>query len=294
MGGITPRSVTAGTVTVDGARLEIDWHTPGGTSIGERSPTLVFLHEGLGCVAMWRDFPRLVADDTGARVLVYSRRGHGRSDAISLPRPLTYMHDEARTVVPELLEALDIDDAVLVGHSDGASIALIYAGLEGADARPSSRAAARVRGLVLLAPHVFCEDISVESIREARRAFDVTDLRAKLARYHGTNTDCAFRGWNDAWLDPGFRAWNIEESLPDIRVPILAIQGEDDRYGTLAQIDAIERGSGAPVTRLILHACGHDPSRDAALATRSAITAFVATLAPPPPSKPPRPEPSAQ
>ncbi len=263
--------MTTDTVVVDGARLEVEWH--GRDRLGRgRGPTLVFLHEGLGCVASWRDFPREVAEGAGTPALVYSRRGYGGSDPAPLPRPLTYMHDEALTVLPELLAALDIDDALLVGHSDGASIALIHAG-RGAFPR-------RVRGLVLLAPHVFCEDLSVASIEEARTAFEQGGLRAKLERLHGTNTDCAFRGWNDAWLDPAFRRWSLEELLPGVDIPVLAIQGEDDRYGTLAQIDAIERGVSGRFERLVLPRCGHDPARDAPDATRAAITSFVPTVPP--------------
>lgn len=261
--------MTASRVEVDGVHLEYAWHGVGSPG----TPCLVFLHEGLGCAAMWRDFPALVAGDTGARVLVYSRRGYGASDPVPLPRPLTYMHEEALEVLPALLAALAIDDAVLVGHSDGGSIALIHAG---GGPPPSC-----VRGLVLLAPHVFCEDVSVTSIEAARRAFAEGGLRARLARYHGDNTDGAFKGWNDAWLDPGFRSWNLEAFLPRISVPVLAIQGANDPYGTLAQIDAIERGVRGPFRRLILDACGHDPSRDARDATRAAIREFVATLAPP-------------
>jgi pimeloyl-ACP methyl ester carboxylesterase len=233
---------------------------------------LVFLHEGLGCVAMWRGFPAEVADDTGARAFVYSRRGYGRSDPVPLPRPLSYMHDEALTVLPELLTSLGVDDAVLVGHSDGASIALIHAaGSLGPD---------RVRGLVLMAPHVFCEDVSVASIAEAREAFEHGDLRARLERYHGANTDCAFRGWSDAWLDPAFRRWNLESFLPGIHVPVLVIQGEEDPYGTLAQVEAIERGVSGPCEKLLLPHCGHDPARDAPEAVRAAIREWVANCPP--------------
>jgi len=265
---VSPTAGAASSVVVGGVRLECAWFG----REAARGPVLVFLHEGLGCVRMWRDFPARVADDAGARVLAYSRRGYGDSDAVALPRPLTYMHDEALVILPELLAALEIDDAVLVGHSDGGSIALIYAG--------SGVLPARVRGLLLLAPHVFCEDVSVASIQQARAQFLYGDLRPKLARYHGDNTDGAFWGWNDAWLDPRFRAWNIEEYLPEVRIPVVALQGKQDPYGTLAQLDAIERGVRGPFRRVELDACGHDPTRDAPDATRAAITELVLSLSP--------------
>jgi pimeloyl-ACP methyl ester carboxylesterase len=255
-------------VVAAGRRLEFEWVGDGSGQAD--APTLVFLHEGLGCVAMWRGFPERVARETGCRALVYSRWGYGGSDPVTLPRPLTYMHDEGLVALPELLAALDVKSAVLLGHSDGASIAIIHAG--------SRDGAPRVRGLALLAPHVFCEDIAVESIAEARVAYETTDLRARLARYHGANVDGAFHGWNDAWLDPGFRRWNIEDLLPRVRVPILAIQGDADTYGTLAQLDAIERGCGGPFARLVLPGVGHDPARDAAEATATAVTSFLETL----------------
>jgi pimeloyl-ACP methyl ester carboxylesterase len=241
-----------------GHRLESVWIGPG----PDEAPTLVFLHEGLGCVSMWRDFPARVADATRCGALVYSRWGYGASDAVTLPRPLRYMHDEAATL-EEIVVAQKIRDAILIGHSDGASIAIMAASL------PS------VRALVLEAPHVFCEEISVKSIAAAHDAFTRGDLRARLARHHGDNVDGAFWGWNRAWLDPGFRAWNIEEYLPRVRVPTLVIQGEDDEYGTLAQIDAIERGAAARVERIVLSACGHAPHRDRPAETLAAITRFV-------------------
>jgi len=216
-------------------------------------PPLVFLHEGLGSVAMWKDFPERVARATGCGALVYSRHGYGRSDPITAPRPVRYMHDEALVTLPELLDALEIERPVLVGHSDGGSIALIHAGGSG---RP-------VGGLVLLAPHVFVEDLSVASIAAAREAYAATDLGEKLARYHA-DVDSAFRGWNDVWLHPDFRAWNIEEYLPRIRCPILAIQGQQDPYGTMDQIRRIVRGARA-VPHVEVHEveqCGHSAHRD--------------------------------
>jgi pimeloyl-ACP methyl ester carboxylesterase len=200
--------------------------------------------------------------------LVYSRWGYGKSDPRAPPWPLTYMHVEALASLRQVLEAADVRDAVLVGHSDGGSIALIFAG----SGLPQAQ---RVRSLVLLAPHVFVEDVSVSSIAATADAYRTGDLRERLERRHGANVDGAFWGWNGAWLDPGFRTWNIEEYLPRVRVPSLVIQGRDDPYGTLAQVDAVERAAGAPVTRLVLDACGHSPHRDQPDAVVDAIRRFV-------------------
>lgn len=245
-----------------GRRLEYVWHGP---PPGE-APTLVFLHEGLGCVSLWRDFPARLAEATGCGALVYSRAGYGRSDPVPLPRPVRFMHDEGLRVLPEVLDAAGVRDAILVGHSDGASIALVHAG---------SGAADRVRALVLEAPHVFVEDVSVASIAAIGEAYRDTDLRARLARHHGGNVDCAFHGWNGVWLDPEFRAWNIEDCLPRVAVPVLVVQGEADEYGTVAQVEAIRRQAAGPVETVILPGVGHSPHRDAPDATLEAMARFV-------------------
>lgn len=248
---------------LSGGEVEIAWH-------GERAPgaaTLVLLHEGLGSLGLWRDFPARLAAATGLPALAYSRFGYGGSDPCALPRPLRYMHDEGLSVLPELLARLEIGTYVLIGHSDGASIAIIHAG---------GAARAGLLGAVLMAPHVFNEEISVRSIAAARRAYESGDLRARLERWHGANVDCAFLGWNGAWLDPGFRDWNIEEYLSGVRVPLLVIQGGDDEYGTLAQVEAIRAGAGAEV--LVLEQCGHSPHRDREGETLEAIVRFVARL----------------
>ncbi|HYH19741.1 MAG TPA: alpha/beta hydrolase [Azospirillum sp.] len=254
-----------GFLDVAGARLEYRWIAPARTG----RPTLVFLHEGLGCVALWKDFPDRVAAATGCGALVYSRAGYGRSSPVPVPRPLRYMHDEGLEVLPALLDQLDLRDVVLVGHSDGASIALIRAGND---------RGGRLSGAVVMAPHVFNEDVSVASIAKAAEAYRDGDLRSRLRRLHGDNVDCAFWGWNRAWLDPGFRAWNIEEHLPGIRVPVLAIQGSDDEYGTAAQVEAIEAKAGGPVEVLMLDGCGHSPHRDQPEATLAAIRDFVGAI----------------
>ena len=252
-------------LTVDGTRLECAWHGPA----PDRAPTLVFLHEGLGCVELWREFPAQLAAATGCGALVYSRRGYGRSDPCELPRPLTYMHDEGLQVLPSLLAAAQVRECVLVGHSDGGSIALVYAG---------GTPAPLLRGVITEAAHVFCEDLSVRSIQAAREQFLEGPLREGLARYHGKNVDCAFWGWNDAWLDPGFRHWNLEEYLPTIRVPVLALQGEDDEYGTRAQAESIARQAGAGAEIRMFRDCRHAPHRDQPAETLAAMTRFIQGL----------------
>jgi pimeloyl-ACP methyl ester carboxylesterase len=234
---------------------------------GAHRPVLVFLHEGLGSVALWKDFPRRVVEATGCSALVYSRYGYGQSEPLAAPHAVDYMHREALEVLPELLGKLAVSDPILIGHSDGASIALIHAGA----------AQWPVRGLVAMAPHVFVEDITIESIAQARVAFDTSDLPRKLGRYHA-DVNSAFRGWNDIWLHPAFRAWNIEESLPGIACPILLIQGQDDRYGSMAQIEAIERQVRGPVRTLRLPGCGHSPYVDQPEQTLQGIATFVEEL----------------
>jgi len=228
-------------------------------------PTLVFLHEGLGSLAMWRDFPRRVAHATSCNALVYSRYGYGNSEPLHEDRTVRYMHDEALVALPELLDKLGVARPILVGHSDGASIALIHAGGAGR--------AGTVAGLVLMAPHVMVEDISVASIAAAKLAYEATDLPAKLGRYHA-DIDSAFRGWNRIWLDPDFRDWNIEQYLPRISCPVLAIQGRDDEYGTLEQLRRI--GRAVPDAELVdLADCRHSPHKDQPDAVLEAITRFV-------------------
>jgi pimeloyl-ACP methyl ester carboxylesterase len=252
-------SVTLVDIAVAGHRLEVH-RIPGRQP---RTPELVFLHEGLGSVSHWKDFPAQVAATTGCPVTLYSRYGSGNSDLLAGSRPVRYMHDEALHSLPDLLAQLDIVNPILVGHSDGASIALIYAGAHD-----------RVRGLVLLAPHVFVEDLSVASIAEAKIQFETTDLATKLARHH-QDAARTFWGWNNIWLHPEFRSWNIEEYLPRVTCPILAIQGLDDQYGTMAQVDAISRQSGGTVEILPLAECRHSPQRDQPAATLEAIARFV-------------------
>lgn len=233
-----------------------------------RAP-LVFLHEGLGSVGLWRDVPDRVRAATGApTTLVYSRHGHGRSVVVTEPAPVSYMHHEADVVLPALLHRLGIERPVLIGHSDGASIALLHAG-----------AGHDVAGLVLLAPHVFVEDVTVASIEAVRDRFDTTDLAERMSRHHDDAT-ATFRRWNDVWLSRAFRTWDITDRLGAIEAPVLVIQGLADEYGTLAQVDAIEAGVSGPCERLVLDGVGHAPHLEAPDATIAAITRFVTGLRP--------------
>jgi pimeloyl-ACP methyl ester carboxylesterase len=229
------------------------------------APTLIMLHEGLGSVGQWGDFPDRLATATSTGVFVYSRAGYGQSSPVPLPRPLTYMHDEALEVLPKLLDAIGFRRGILIGHSDGASIATIYAG---------SVQDHRIRGLSLIAPHFVVEDVSIASIAAAKQAYESTDLREKLARWH-KHVDVAFRGWNEAWLDPEFRNWDIAESLAYIRVPVQIVHGEADQYGTLRQIEIAKEECYCPVDVTVLPGIGHAPHREAPNRTLIAVSDFV-------------------
>lgn len=254
-----------GFVDVDGARLEYRHIGPA----PETAPTIVMLHEGLGAITMWRDFPDQLAEATGFGVFVYARQGYGKSSPCALPRPLDYMTREAVDVVPKLLDVIGFRRGVLLGHSDGGSIAAIYAG---------HHEDPRLAGTVLMAPHFFTEDFGIASIAEARKAYDTTDLRGKLMRHHFDNVDCAFEGWAGAWLDPKFREWDITEFLPPTRTPTLVVQGKDDQYGTVAQVDAVVEMSGGPVETALLDDCGHSPFRDQPDAALDVSAAFIKRL----------------
>lgn len=250
-------TLAAGTRT---ERLEVLHIAP------ERSGTpLVFLHEGLGSVAAWRDFPRTLCERLGARGIVYSRRGYGQSDALTAPRETDYLHREAHDVLPALLAHLGIAAPLLVGHSDGGSIALLYA------ARHTPVA------IAIMAPHVLVEDVTLEGIRVARQTWSAggpsNRLREALTRVH-SDAAGAFFGWNDAWLAPAFAHWNIESEIESVRCPVLALQGVDDQYGTLEQLDRIARRVQGPCTLLKLDACGHAPHRDQPDAVSAAIAAL--------------------
>lgn len=247
---------------ISGAGIEYRLITASDTD----KPTLVFLHEGLGCTALWKDFPDQLCQMTGCPGFVYSRLGYGGSDPCTLPRPLDYMQQEAQQLLPKILVHFGIEDVILIGHSDGASISLVYAG---ADISP------RPRAVIAMAPHVFCEEISVRGIRQAKQLYDQGDLKIRLSKFHGMNTQTAFYGWNDAWLDPDFMHWNIENFLPTISAPVLVVQGLQDSYGTLAQVDAIEKSVAGLFDKLLLDRCGHNPWSEKNDNVLSAVTKFI-------------------
>lgn len=255
---------------------ETRWISAGGKRLEGRcwgpapdtAPTLVLLHEGLGSAGLWKDFPEKLADRTGYGVFAYSRAGYGGSDPVELPRPLDYMTREAIDVLPHVLDAIGFQRGVLLGHSDGASIAALYAG---------TIEDFRIRGLCLISPHFFTEPSGLAAIAEAKLQYETGELRERLARHHG-DVDNAFRGWNDAWLDPRFKAWNIEEAIAYIRVPVLAIQGDRDQYGTLAQIDALRNELYSPLDAKIFIGGKHAPHLERPDETVDVVADFLATL----------------
>jgi pimeloyl-ACP methyl ester carboxylesterase len=250
-----------GFLTIDGSDLEYRMIGPA----PDQAPAIVMLHEGLGSAALWGDFPDRLQAATSAGVFVYSRAGYGASTPVKLPRPLDYMHIEALEVLPKLLERIGFRRGLLVGHSDGASIAAIYAG--GVQDH-------RVQGLALIAPHFVVEDISVASIAGITQAYKTTDLKAKLARWH-KDVDNAFYGWSGAWLDPEFRDWDISEYLAYIRVPVAIVQGVNDEYGTIRQVEIAREECYCPVDVTEIPGAGHSPHREAPGATLDAISEFA-------------------
>ncbi|OUR77022.1 alpha/beta hydrolase [Alphaproteobacteria bacterium 46_93_T64] len=230
---------------VDGVQLE-------GKCLGPSpadTDTIVLLHEGLGSVELWRDFPEKLAAETGFGVFVYSRQGYGRSDPIKLPRPLSYMNVEGEQVLPMVLDEIGLKSGFLLGHSDGGSIAAIYAACHQDD---------RLKAISLIAPHFFSEPISTAAIRKVSDKYERSDLRQKLSKYHA-DVDGAFRGWCDSWLDPEFAHWNIEDFISNIRVPVLAVQGREDEYGTLKQMETLQVEINSPLQIEVFDKCGHSP-----------------------------------
>jgi pimeloyl-ACP methyl ester carboxylesterase len=251
----------------NGARLKMEYQWVGASR--SEQPVVVFLHEGLGSIALWKGFPEKFCLDHGLAGLVFSRYGYGQST----PRPAAerwpvgFMHEQAHEVLPAFLSHLGIQNPWLFGHSDGASIALLYA----------ARFSDRLSGIVVAAPHIFVEDITIDSIRAARDVYLTQDLRSRLARYHAS-ADSAFWGWNDVWLDPAFRTWNIEDELGAITCPVLALQGADDEYGTLEQVHGIRRKISAAQI-VVLPDCGHSAHRDQPEALSREAARFIAGVA---------------
>lgn len=252
-------------VEAGGHRLFAERILPGKNLSKGKSPTIVFLHEGLGSIGQWRDFPAALCMMTGLAGLVYERWGYGKSDPVSLPRPTRYMHDEALTILPEILEKCAVRESILVGHSDGGTIALIFASVH-----PE-----HVLGVVTEAAHVFVEDVTVKGIEEAVQIYRTTDFPERLAKYHGANTDGMFRGWAETWLSEEFRSWNVEEYLPGVLCPVLVIQGVEDRYGTPAQVESITGKVTGPAGKLLIPACGHIPHHEARPTVLAAVRQFI-------------------
>jgi pimeloyl-ACP methyl ester carboxylesterase len=254
-------------ITADGHRLWAEYIGLAPAPSGER-PTLVFLHEGLGSIGQWRDFPLLLGQTTGLPALVYDRWGHGRSEGLSGPREIRYLHDEALRSLPEVLDRIGIEKAILIGHSDGGSIAIIFA----------ATWPERVQGVITEAAHVFVEDVTVQGIRQAVRIFETTNLPIRLRAYHGDNTEPMFRGWADIWLAREFRDWNIEEYLPKINSPLLAVQGANDEYGTPAQVEAIVKLAAGRAQGLLIPDCGHIPHHQAKDRVLSEMKRFITSI----------------
>ena len=251
-----------------GHKLRVRRLSHSGNDGEDSRPTLVFLHEGLGSIEMWHDFPEALLKKTGCNGLLYDRWGHGQSDPIDVQRTLRYVHDEALDSLPGVLRHCEVNDSVIIGHSDGGSIALIFA----------AEYPELVRGIITEAAHVFVEEITLEGIKDALEVYKNTDLREKLARYHGDNTERIFRAWHETWLQPEFKGWNIEDCLPKITCPVLVIQGEDDQYGTEAQVESIAGRVAGSAKPLLIPNCAHIPHKEATDRVLNEMTEFILGL----------------
>ena len=261
-------------LSVNHRRISAEIIEPVSRRSAKQSPSLIFLHEGLGSIAQWRDFPTMLCTMTGLPTLVYERYGHGQSDAPETPKSINYLHEEALTILPVVLDQLNIHDAILIGHSDGGSISLIFAACHGN----------KLRGVITEAAHVFVEDVTLTGIRRAVEMYKTTDLRKRLYQYHKGNTDSMFLAWADTWLDPIFRNWKIEEYLMRITCPLLVIQGAKDEYGTAAQVESIAQRVSGPVESLIIADCGHIPHLQARERVLAEMTRFISQLVDPIPN----------
>jgi len=269
---IAERGAVRGTVAAGGKRLEYEWLGPGPAA----APTLVFLHDGQGCVDTWRDFPAALAAATGCGALVYSRAGYGGSEGLPGPWPVSFMHDEALAALPQVVAALGVRDGFLVGHSDGASISLIYAATSGVAG--AGAAGGWLRGMALEAPHVFVEPVCLESIAKLPALYRQPDLWRRMVRHHGANAQGCSESWVEVWLRPEFRPWSIADLLPRVSCPVLAIQGDQDPYGTLDQLRAVAAGCAGATETLVLPSCGHTPHRQQREATLAAMSSFLRRL----------------
>lgn len=231
-------------------------------------PTFILLHEGLGCVELWHDFPRRLATTTGLDAIAYSRRGYGRSSRLSLPRAPDYLENQGCLELRQVLDALTLKNVILVGHSDGATIALAYA---------AQSFDPRIRGVVAMAPHVFAEPRCIEAIQATTRRFEQGDLRQRLERYHGSNVDDAFHGWSDTWLSPAFADWDITPLLSGIDVPLLLIQGNDDEYASSKHVELVRHHAQASCQTVWLPQCGHAPHVERQQETLRAVLEFAQT-----------------
>ncbi|MGI9509917.1 MAG: alpha/beta fold hydrolase [Geminicoccaceae bacterium] len=249
----------------------LEWGSIGAAPGAGGAPVVIMLHEGLGCLALWRDFPTEIAEATGLPIFAFSRAGYGQSDPVTLPRPLDYMTREAMDVLPDIMNAIGATSYVLLGHSDGATIAAEYAG------RTQD---SRIRGLILMAPHFYTEPMNIAEVEKAKAVFESTDLKARMAKYH-RDPEVAFRGWNDAWLDSGFLDWNVAQVIDGFTIPVLVIQGLQDQYGTERQVREIKVRSPAPVDVALLDDCRHAPQFDQPEKTLALIKNFTEKLARP-------------
>ncbi|WP_457552453.1 alpha/beta fold hydrolase [Desulfobacula sp.] len=245
-------------------KIEILWHKQG----EKNHPTLIFLHEGLGCTKMWKDFPEKLSQKTGCPALVFSRFGYGRSDPAPLPWKINFMHKQALHILPDIIKKTGIKTYILIGHSDGGSIGLIFSG------SPIAKELNGLKGLITEATHVFCEQITVNCIKQAKINYDTRNLKQGLEKYHGKNTDNAFRGWNDVWLNPNFMNWNIEKYLGKIKIPMIAIQGKDDQYGTVKQLESIKRNV-KQVQAFLIDECRHSPHLEKPEIVLKIMTRFI-------------------
>ena len=255
----------SGFMDIGDVRLEYAWHGPP----PDARPTIVLLHEGLGCVSRWHDLPATLSERTGCGVLVYSRQGYGRSDPVELPRPLSFMDDEAAKVLPAILDHWNLQKVFLAGHSDGATISALYAG--GVQDH-------RIRGVVLMAPHFYNEQACISSVLATRREYEHGDLKQRLARHQGDNVDCAFYGWSEPWTDPRFADWEMRDQLAHIRVPVLLIWGAKETFATFGQVEAAREACYCPLELVVLEDTVHWPHREQPEATVDAVCGFVSHL----------------